>query len=127
MATVIAQEPPDSRLASSLIAAPAIVVEEAQWPVARVYPSGVSGQGCVRYLRQRGFKVPQNPSIHGKYLPVDNKDLPPEGREVLVVSYESPSGHVSMAKNIGGKLITTVDNAGVGREIPLKAYKGYIN
>ena len=78
------------------------------------------------YLRQRGYKVPQNPLIHAKYLPVDSKDLPPEGVEVLVISYESASGHVAIAKVIDGKLIATVDNAGAGREIPLSVFKGYI-
>jgi len=126
MATVIAQEPPDSRLASVLVAQPAVVVEEAQWPVKPVSYSGVYGGGCVLFLRQRGYKVPQNPLIHAKYLPVDSTDLPPEGVEVLAVSYESTSGHVSMVKNVGGKLVTTVDSAGAGREIPIGAYKGFI-
>lgn len=80
----------------------------------------------MRYLRANGIAVPQNPLIHSKYLPVDNTALPPEGKPVVVVSYESASGHVAYAENRGGKLYALIDSAGAGREIPLSLYKGYL-
>lgn len=96
---------------------------EGDWPKPVVVRG--TGAGCVRYLRDRGIYVPQNPLIFANTLPVDSTELPPEGKLVLLVTYEGPLGHVSYGKNEGGKLISVIDSIGP-HEIPISLYKGYI-
>ena len=86
--------------------------------------SGAS-QGCVLYLRSRGFCVPKTPNGGAGSLPVKSTQLPTIGEEVYLVSYESRLGHVSRGYFNGKDLITTVDSAGEGRIIPLRLYKGW--
>lgn len=95
-------------------------------PVSNKVTVRASATGCVRYLLVRGIYVPPNPRIHSKYLPVSSTALPPEGKKVVIVTYESGSGHVALAENRGGKLITLVDSVGSGRVIPPHLYKGYL-
>lgn len=93
-------------------------------PLKRQYR--VSGGNCVTVVRQAGFVVPQNPRILAKYLPIQTTKMPLEGKKVVVVTYESSSGHVAVIQNIGGKLISVVDSAGVGRVIDPSVVKGYL-
>ena len=86
--------------------------------------SGAS-QGCVLYLRSRGFCVPKTPNGGAGSLPVKSTQLPPIGEVVYIISYETPLGHVSRGFYDGENLITTVDSAGEGRIIPLNLYKGW--
>lgn len=82
---------------------------------------------CVWYLRSLGYYVPQNPKIAARTLPVRSSELPPEGKVVVIVTYDSRLGHVAAAVNKNGLLITVADSAfGAGRIVPLSVYKGYI-
>ena len=86
--------------------------------------SGAS-QGCVLYLRSRGFCVPKTPNGGAGSLPVKSTQLPPIGEVVYIISYETPLGHVSRGFYDGKNLISTVDSAGEGRIIPMSLYKGW--
>ncbi|KKN71728.1 hypothetical protein LCGC14_0417940 [marine sediment metagenome] len=86
--------------------------------------SGAS-QGCVLYLRSRGFCVPKTRNGGAGSLPVKSTELPPIGEEVYIVSRESVLGHVARGYFDGENLISTVDSAGAGRVIPLNLFKGW--
>jgi len=88
-------------------------------------PTYSGGYGCVRYLRNKGIPVPQNPRILSKYLDVDSNELPPEGVPVIIVSDISPAGHVSWGVNDGGKLKNIYDSAGMAY-VPISEYIGFI-
>lgn len=89
-----------------------------------------TASGCVRHLLVNGYYVPPNPKISAKTLPVDNKGLPPEGKTVVVVTYEGKHGHVAAAKNVGGKLVVVTEGnfpgGGKGRVISKAKVKGYL-
>lgn len=64
-------------------------------------------------------------------IPVNSKELPPEGEYVVIVTSEGRVGHVALAVNIRGQLIVR-DEAnfgkagGLGRVVPLHKYKGHV-
>lgn len=86
----------------------------------------VSSGNCVTVVRSAGYYVPQNPKIYAKYLKMDSSSLPPEGEPVVIQTKESWMGHVLVAVNLGGTLVSKVDSQGVGRVIPHELYRGYL-
>jgi len=94
-------------------------------PVSDFTCSTGSSQGCVLFLRSKGFCVPRTPTGGAGSLPVRSTDLPPIGEEVYFVSYETPLGHVGRGIFNGKDLVSTIDSAGSGRIIPLALYKGW--
>ncbi len=76
-------------------------------------------------VRKAGYTVPSNPQIWVKYLAVDSTELPPEGVLVVLVTNEGRNGHISIGKNVNGKLYSVIDSIGA-HEIKLSLYRGYL-
>lgn len=84
---------------------------------------------CVSTVRNAGYFVPRTIDGYARTIPVSSKAMPPEGKTVVIKTAESKLGHVLVAKNVGGKLVSIVEGnhpIGEGRTVPLQYYRGYI-
>ena len=87
-------------------------------------------RNCISTVRAAGYYVPRTLDGFARTVKVDSKELPPEGKRVVIKTSESVMGHVLVAENKGGKLISVIEGnhpVGEGREVPLNLYKGYVN
>lgn len=124
---VIAQEPPQERLNSVLLAQSSVVVEEAVWPSKPRYR--YYGSNCVSTLRNAGINVPRAlDGARAVTIPTVGKEIA-EGQTKVAITYEGGSfGHAVAVKKIDGKLISVVEGGyinGVGREINPAVLKGF--
>lgn len=94
-------------------------------PMHFVKPRG----NCVTTVRSAGYFVPRTKDGYARTIPVSSKELPPEGVPVVIKTAESKLGHILVAVNKGGKLISLIEGnhpIGEGRIVPLSLYRGYI-
>lgn len=81
-------------------------------------------------MRAAGYYVPRTLDGYARTVKVDSKELPPEGKRVVIKTNESFMGHILVAVNKGGKLVSVIEGnhpVGEGRVVPISAYRGYIN
>ncbi len=84
---------------------------------------------CISTVRAAGYYVPRTTDGYARTVKVSSKDLPPEGKPVVIKTAESRLGHVLVAINQGGKLVSLIEGnhpIGEGRVVNLKYYRGYI-
>lgn len=84
---------------------------------------------CMATVRAAGYFVPRTTDGYARTVLVSSEELPPEGVPVVIKTAESKLGHVLVAVNKGGKLISLIEGnhpIGEGRIVPLSLYRGYI-
>lgn len=81
---------------------------------------------CITTVKNAGYSVPKTLDGYARSIPIKSMDLPPEGVPTVIKTAESWMGHVLVAVNQRGVLISVVDSVGVGRIIDQSIYRGQI-